>query len=196
MYLIGPFVLKTMTTIEDKNIPSRRGQCLILFITICDFDEEKYDDDDKDTRPVFLTRSAQASRVIERSRDFKILYWRVRFWRAHDKYLQRTSVNIRLLPLRGNKTGYSYNDNDYIVLFFLCMENANLSDLLSNAQWRHVGDQKMTFIWYFSLDSSLFVCFCCFCCSFLAGKREIREQVLFRALVFPPYLSFRMFLYL
>ena len=49
----------TVTTIDDKNIPSRRGQRLIqvqliLFITICDHDEEEYDDDDeKETRPVF-----------------------------------------------------------------------------------------------------------------------------------------------
>ena len=52
-----------MTTIEDKNNPSRKEQVLIrpgsinLFITICDYDEEKYDDDDddddKDTRPNF-----------------------------------------------------------------------------------------------------------------------------------------------
>ena len=48
-----------MRTIEDKNIPSRRGGggfnpgSINSFITICDYDEEKYDDDDKDTRPNF-----------------------------------------------------------------------------------------------------------------------------------------------
>ena len=46
---VGPFLLKTMTTIEDKNIPTRKGQHLIQ-VTICDYDEEN---DEKETRPVF-----------------------------------------------------------------------------------------------------------------------------------------------
>ena len=64
-----------MTTKDDKNIPSWREQVLVrpgsinLFITICDYDEEKYDDDDnddKDTRPNFCPNT---SRVISFS------YW-------------------------------------------------------------------------------------------------------------------------
>ena len=44
--LIGPFLLRIMTTTEDKNIPSNREQSLIqvqliFFITICDYAEEK-----------------------------------------------------------------------------------------------------------------------------------------------------------
>ena len=47
-----------MTTIEDKNIPSRRGQHLIQVqliysLQFCDYDEEKYDNDYKDTWPNF-----------------------------------------------------------------------------------------------------------------------------------------------
>ena len=57
--LVGPFLFETMTTIEGKNNPSWREQRLInpcsihLFITICDYHEEKYDDDEKETRPTF-----------------------------------------------------------------------------------------------------------------------------------------------
>ena len=44
-------LLKTMTTIEDKNIPSRRTEfnpgSINLFSTICDYDEEKKHDDDE-----------------------------------------------------------------------------------------------------------------------------------------------------
>ena len=46
MVLIGPFLLKTMRTIEDKNIPSRREQNLHsglinLYIATSDFNKEK-----------------------------------------------------------------------------------------------------------------------------------------------------------
>ena len=46
MVLIGPFLLKTMRTIEDKNIPSRREQnfnsgSINLFIAICDYNGGK-----------------------------------------------------------------------------------------------------------------------------------------------------------
>ena len=48
-------VYRLKTTIDDKNIPSRSEQVLIrpgsisLFITICDYGEQKYDDDEQDT---------------------------------------------------------------------------------------------------------------------------------------------------
>ena len=47
--------MKTMTTIEEKNVPTKRGQRLIQ-VQFIHYDEEKYDDkdnDEKETQPNF-----------------------------------------------------------------------------------------------------------------------------------------------